>query len=211
MSRINVLFLLVLLLLASAVGFKHFSTSDVPPDILPKGALILAFGDSLTYGTGAAPGESYPAQLERRIGRKVINAGIPGELSAEGLRRLPPLLEQYKPDLLLLCHGGNDILRKKTDAELRSNLDAMVRLARSRNIDVVLIAVPEFSLIGLDPHPVYEEIAEANNIPIESDILSDLLSDNRTKSDRIHPNSAGYEKMAEAVEKVLREEYTLEE
>ncbi|MBN2869680.1 MAG: arylesterase [Campylobacterales bacterium] len=211
MSRINALFLFVLLLLATAVGLKHFTSSETPPKALPKEAVILSFGDSLTYGTGAAPGESYPARLEQRIGRTVINAGAPGELSAEGLARLAPFLERHQPALLILCHGGNDILRKKTDEELRSNLDAMVRLARGQNIDVILIAVPQFSLIGLDPHPVYEEIAETYGLPIETDILPDLLGDNRTKSDRIHPNAAGYEKMAEAVEKVLRKEYTLEE
>lgn len=211
MNRTNALFVLFLLILAAAVGFKHFSTSDVPSKTLRKDAVILAFGDSLTYGTGAESGESYPERLEQRIGRTVINAGIPGELSEQGLRRLDPLLLKYKPDLLLLCHGGNDILKKTSDTLLRSNLEAMIRLARSRNIDVIVIAVPQFSLLYLAPHPVYDEIADLYGLPVESDILSDLLGDNRTKSDQIHPNNAGYEKMAEAVEKLIRKSYRLEE
>lgn len=212
MSRISALFVLVLLLLAGVVGFKHFSTAEVPPKTLPKEALILAFGDSLTYGTGAESGESYPERLERRIARRVINAGIPGELSSEGLRRLGPLLERYKPALLLLCHGGNDILRKKGDSEaLRANLESMVRLAQERHIDVILIAVPNPSLLFLSAHPLYEEIADRYRLPIETDILADILGDTRTKSDQIHPNAKGYEKMAEAVEKVIRKYYILEE
>lgn len=212
MNRTNALFFLFLLLLASAVGFKHFSsTSDAPLKTLSKNAVILAFGDSLTYGTGASAGESYPDRLAQRIGRTVINAGAPGELSEQGLGRLAALLDKHKPDLLLLCHGGNDILRKTGDASLRSNLEAMIRIAQERNIDVLLIAVPQFSLLHLSAHPVYAEIADLYNLPIETDILSNLLGDNRYKSDQIHPNSAGYEKMAEAVEKVLRKNYKLEE
>lgn len=209
MSRANVLSALFLFLLAVAVGFKYFKTPEIEGRALPKDAVILAFGDSLTYGIGA--GKSYPEQLEERIGRRVINGGIPGELSAEGLRRLPSMLDAHRPALLLLCHGGNDILRNKPKEALRHNLEAMVSLARERNTDVILIAVPQFSLLRLSSHPVYEEIAENSHIPIENGILSHLLSDNRYKSDRIHLNDAGYEKMAEAVEKVIRKRYRIKE
>lgn len=207
MRRSDALFALFLVVIAAAIGFKHFSKPDIPLKHLKGDALILAFGDSLTYGTGAPPNNSYPSRLEQRIHRKVINAGIPGELSGEGVKRLSTVLDAYHPDILLLCHGGNDILQKNGDSSLRSNLETMVRLARTRNIDVFLIAVPQFALLHLSPHPIYEEVAETYDIPVEADILSDLLSDNRYKSDYIHPNDAGYEKMAEAVEKMVRKKY----
>ncbi len=208
MSRTTLLFALVLAVLGIAVAIKHFTApaASLPP--LP--GVILAFGDSLTQGTGAQASESYPARLEQRIAHKVINAGVPGELSEEGLKRLGTLLDLHRPGLVLLCHGGNDLLKKKDENAMRANLEAMVRLARERGVDVVLIAVPEFSLIGLDPHPVYEAIAEAHAVPIEKTVLSEVLGDNRTKSDYVHPNAAGYEKMAEAVEKVLRKHYRIE-
>lgn len=80
---------------------------------LTKNAVILAFGDSLTHGTGASIEQAYPQKLQAMLSRTVINAGVPGEISQTGLKRLPGLLKKYQPELLILCHGGNDILRKK--------------------------------------------------------------------------------------------------
>lgn len=210
MKRITLIFVLLLTVLATSIVIKHATAPITPLKSLPKQAVILAFGDSLTYGTGAHNNQSYPSELEKRIKRRVINAGIPGELTGEGLERLPLLLDQYRPALLLLCHGGNDILKKTSDSALRANLSAMIHLARERGIDVIVIAVPQFSLIGLDPLPIYEEVARNNGVPLEDDVLSELLSDNRYKSDYIHPNAAGYTKMAEALEKILREHYRIE-
>jgi acyl-CoA thioesterase-1 len=209
--RLSTFLISLLLLIASVIAVKHYRTPASPLKELKAGATILAFGDSLTYGYGALPHESYPAILEQKLHRTVINAGIPGELSEQGLKRLSPLLQKYHPDILILCHGGNDLLRKKSLASLRYNLEQMIRLARSQHVDVILIAVPEFGLLHLTPAPVYGELAKEYRLPVEPDVLSDLLHDNRYKSDYIHPNAAGYEKMAEAVEKIVREKYRVEE
>jgi lysophospholipase L1-like esterase len=173
---------------------------------LPKldaGAVVLAFGDSLTYGTGANPGESYPAVLERAIGRKVVNAGVPGETSAQGRERLAEALEEHKPRLLILCHGGNDFLRRLDDAAAAQNVRAMIRLAREKGIDVVLLATPKPGLPPSIP-TFYGEIATEQGIPFEEGAIRTVLFDNRLKSDMVHPNAEGYARIAAAVEKVLK-------
>jgi lysophospholipase L1-like esterase len=188
--------LLSTLLLASCQ-----KAEKLPP--LASDAVILAFGDSLTYGSGAARTESYPAILTTLIGRKVINAGVPGEVSEEGRARLAAVLDETQPALLILCHGGNDFLRRRDPAQVKENLHAMVQSARERGIAVVLVAVPTLGF-GLQVPPLYAEVASEAGIPLEGDILADILADSALKSDPIHPNAAGYKELALALEKLLR-------
>lgn len=170
---------------------------------LPADSVILAFGDSLTYGTGAGAGESYPAILERKIGRRVVNSGIPGEVTRAGLDRLRETLDRERPALLVLCHGGNDLLRRMKREDTAGHLRAMIRTARERGAEVVLVAVPAPGL-SLTPPSFYGEIAKEMSVPLDESTLSAILSDGALKSDAIHPNAAGYERMAEAVAALLR-------
>ena len=170
---------------------------------LDPGAVVLAFGDSLTFGTGANPAESYPAVLERAIGRKVVNAGVPGETSAQGRERLAEVLEEVKPRLLILCHGGNDFLRRLDDNAAAENLRAMIGLARGKGIGVVLLATPKPGLPPSIPE-FYGRIAAEHGIPYEEGVIRTVLFDNRLKSDLVHPNGEGYARIAAAVEKLLR-------
>jgi acyl-CoA thioesterase I len=179
--------------------------SDAPPPLPRLGAedIVLAFGDSITYGTGAGPDESYPKVLAQLIGRRVVGAGVPGEVTANGLQRLPEVLDEVKPKILLLCLGGNDMLRKVEPVAIEANLRTMVRLARDRGIAVVLIAVPKPALFGGNA-AFYQTIARENDLPLESKILKDVLFDNEFKADTIHPNAKGYRRLAEAIAALLR-------
>ena len=170
---------------------------------LPNDAVILAFGDSLTFGTGATPETSYPAALEKLIGHHVVSAGVPGEVTADGLQRLTDVLDEEQPKLLILCHGGNDLIRQTGEAQAESNLRAMISLARSKGIQVVLLAVPKPGLM-LTPPAYYEKIAADFKLPIESGILRSILASPSLKSDTVHPNAAGYQKMAEAIAALLK-------
>ena len=192
-----------LALLAAALLVSACGGSKAKLEKLGKDDVVLAFGDSLTFGTGAQTQESYPAALERNIGLKVVNSGVPGEASAEGLERLPGVLDEVRPKLLILCHGGNDFLRRLDEAKTQRNIRDMIALARSRNVAVMLIATPK---PGLPPSvPVfYREIAAELALPYEEEAIRKVLLDNGLKSDMVHPNGKGYAQLAAAVQNVLR-------
>lgn len=175
------------------------------PQLSPLGNsdVVLAFGDSLTFGTGAPPAESYPAQLQILINRKVVNAGIPGEISADGLQRLPDVLDEVQPKLLILCHGGNDFLQKRSDAEAAANVRAMIKLAKDKGISVILIATPKPGLL-LSPPDFYAQLAKEFAIPFNDEVLKNILRDNDLKSDLIHPNATGYAQIAQAMSRLLK-------
>jgi lysophospholipase L1-like esterase len=193
----SMLFLVVLL--AGCDGQNSGALTFLRPN-----DVVVAFGDSLTSGVGDTPELSYPAHLHRFIGRKVVNAGLPGETSAEGLKRLPGVIEKYKPSLVIICHGGNDILQHLDKEALKQNIGQMCKIARNRGAGVVLIAVPELGL-GLKDLPLYKELGEELNVPVLSGTLAELLPDNRYSSpdDPVHLNGHGYKKLADAVAGLL--------
>ncbi len=195
--------LLCILAVGLLLGACTERTPSLPP--LDSNSLILAFGDSLTRGSGATEEESYPAVLSRLSGRTVVNAGIPGEVSEKGLQRLPTLLDRLRPDLLLLCHGGNDMLRRFSTDITRNNIESMISLALERGIPVLLIGVPRPGLMFLKPAGFYAEIAAQYGLVYEGDILAEVESDNSLKSDQIHPNADGYNRIATAIHRLLQQ------
>lgn len=191
------------LLLIGALCLLAAGCSDGQPPLPRVGPddVILAFGDSLTYGTGATEEESYPAVLAGLIGRRVVRDGVPGDITQGGLERLPASLEEHRPRLLLLCLGGNDMLQRVPQETTEANLRAMIHLARDRGVGVVLIGVPRPMGGTAD---FYSRVAEALSVPLEGDAVGAVLYDRALKSDPIHPNAQGYRVMAEAIAKLLR-------
>ena len=198
MTRSKILFISIALLILSACSEKQPGLPE-----LSSNAVILAYGDSLTAGNGAPPEQNYPSLLAEKIQRTVINAGVPGEISVNGLKRLPALLDRYQPSLLLLCHGGNDMIRKLGKDELANNLRAMIDEAISRGISVVLIGVPKPGIF-LESLDIYNQIAGEYNLPIEREVVPKVLADTALKSDLIHPNARGYAMMADSIYLLLQ-------
>ena len=195
-SAMRILLVLVLALCASCGKQAELQR-------LSEDAVVLAFGDSLTYGTGASEDESYPAQLESLIGRRVVRAGVPGEVTAQALARLPGALEEHAPRLLVLCIGGNDFLRRLGSAQAERNVRAMVKLARDSGVDVVLLGTPEPGLT-VSPPAFYGSIAEEFGVPYEGGVIGEVLRDASLKSDPIHPNARGYRLIAERIAESLK-------
>jgi len=196
-------FLLFFLLFAGLLFLKE-ETSSVDTKHLNKQEVILAFGDSLTYGKGA-PHQSYPFQLQKLLGMKVVNAGVSGETSLTGLKRLPSFLEKYHPSLVILCHGGNDLIQKKSKESLKNNLRQMVQLSRQSGAQVLLVGVPNFKMIRFSTESLYEELAKEEQLLYEGEVLEEIENSSALKSDRIHPNTQGYALMAEAFAQLLED------
>ena len=188
----------MLALAATACGDRAARLS-----MLANDDVIVAFGDSLTYGTGAAEDESYPAVLAQLTGRRVVRAGVPGEVTAQALQRLPEMLEAHRPRLVILCIGGNDMLRRLSLTEARANLHAMMKLLKARDIGIVLLGVPQPALLSSPPE-FYGELAREFAVPYDGEVLKTVLYAAEMRSDPIHPNARGYRRMAEAVHALLR-------
>lgn len=195
----------ILLLLGLTIMMKK--RNSMPRHSLKNGTL-LAFGDSLSYGYGTKnpSRESYPAVLARLTGQRVINAGVNGETTAEGLQRIDTLLQQYQPGLTLLCLGGNDLLQRIPEERIRANLAAMIEKVQAAGSELLLIGVPDLGILGLKSLPLYEELSDKYGVPMEGEALPAILNDRRLKSDPIHPNAEGYRLLAEKIYEKLKEE-----
>ncbi|QOY51403.1 GDSL-type esterase/lipase family protein [Candidatus Sulfurimonas baltica] len=203
MSKIKFLATLVILIsLSISIVFKE-SANNISYQTLKDDAVVIAFGDSLTYGYGVDKKFSYPSQLENKTGLHVINAGVSGEESSEGLLRLPSLLK-LKPNLVILCHGGNDILRKRSHEQLKMNLLKMINLIKESGSEVLLVGVADFGLLGFKTLSVYNDVAEQTGVMYEENMISYIESKASLKSDNIHPNEKGYEMIADSLIKILK-------
>ena len=176
---------------ASATEQPEFSLAN--PD-----AKILTLCDNLTKGTDAGKGEDYPAILTGLSKREVINAGAPGELSKDGLARLEGVLEVTRPALIILCHGGNDLLRKSDLNMAANNIRSMIELAHAHNVEVLLIGVPKPGLL-IGTASFYAEVAHASGVSADLETPKEILTDAELRSDPAHPNSQGYRVLAESI------------
>lgn len=176
---------------------------------VPAGATVLALGDSLTFGTGATTDTSYPAALAPLTGWQIVNAGVPGDTALQALERLPALLAQHNPALVLLCIGGNDLLRRANEDATRAHIRQACEAALAAGAQVLLVAVPRPTLAArftgsLTDHPMYGEIAESLQLPLHRQGWAEVLADERLRADAIHANAAGYAQFAQGLLATLR-------
>jgi acyl-CoA hydrolase len=180
---------------------------------LPSTSNVVILGDSLTFGTGAAEGEDYASILASTTGWNIINAGVPGNTTQDGLARLTDLLDAHetgdqKIDLLIVELGGNDFLKHVPEPQTVNNLKSILNQAKAKNIQTALIAIPQYSPVAaafgaLSDHPLYEKLAEETDTPLIEDLFSDVLAKNNLKADYIHPNAAGYRVVADKLQQAL--------
>ena len=162
----------------------------------------VAFGDSLTLGTGAGNG-GYPALLGLRLGVNIQNLGAPGETTADGLKRLAEV-EALQPRVVLLCFGGNDVLRGQSRDQMFANLGTMIDRLHAQGSFVVLIGIRGATLLRDTNADGFAELAEQKQVMHIPNLLDGLIGSPSLMTDYVHPNDAGYEKIAARLEKELR-------
>ena len=190
------------------LSFLLAACRDVPQyQALPPGAVVLAFGDSVTHGTGASPGEDYPARLAERSGWKIVNAGIPGDTAVAAKSRIDAQLQETNPAMVIVELGGNDFLRRRAEADVKEDLRAILRTVKDSGAIPVLVAVPQFAIVlvgSLSDAGIYSELADEEKVLLVQDVFSEVLSDPSLRADRIHPNAQGYRELADGIATALR-------
>jgi acyl-CoA thioesterase I len=175
---------------------------------LAPGSAVLIVGDSISAGFGIDPAFAWGPKLGERTGWKVISAGVSGDDTAGGNQRLPALLAEHTPALVIIELGGNDLLRHVPEAQIVANLEAMIDAASARGARVVLMAAPKPTAIGavtgLGAAGFYRDIAKRRGALLIEAALSSVLSDDGLRLDRIHPNVAGHNVLAQRTVDELR-------
>ena len=200
-SKFGINFAILFAVLALLMAACHQAPKYSP---LPAGSTVLAFGDSVTFGTGAASGEDYPSQLALISGWTVVNRGVSGDTSEGAKARIAAALDETRPKLVIVEIGGNDYLQRFPESRIKANIRSILQIVKQSHVPVMLVATPRFSLVGvalgsLPDAKLYAELAEEEGVALLPDTFAGVLSDPQLKSDQIHPNAAGYRKLAEGI------------
>jgi len=153
--------------------------------------IIICFGDSLTFGSGAGTGQDYPSQLAKMIGKPVVNKGIPGDTTASALRRLNRDVLSAKPDSVLITLGGNDLKNGVAKNIAFGNLKYIVETIQQRGAKVIIGGL-KFPGRDRGFGKGFDELALQTGATLIPDIFAGIVDNPDLMSDPIHPNNAGY-------------------
>ena len=189
------------LLLVTLAGCGRDKKTAQP---VPPGSTVLALGDSLTFGTGASAETSYPTVLAGLTGWNVVNAGVSGDTSAQALARLPALLAEHQPKLVIVSIGGNDFLRKLPESDTRAHVHAICKQSLDAGAQVLLVAVPRATVAAalgqMTDHALYAEVAKDLKIPLQREAWGEVLAQPDLRADAVHANARGYAQFARSVQ-----------
>lgn len=163
---------------------------------------VLFFGDSLVEGVGATAGHDLSALLAKDLGEPVLNYGVAGDTTQQGLARVREAVAEH-PRLVLILLGGNDFLQKVPRDETFMNLKSIIAAFQSDGAAVVMIGVRS-GIVGGGADDRYEMLAEETESAYVEDALKGVFGDPALMSDTIHPNNRGYEKIAARLIPILR-------
>ena len=163
---------------------------------------IVAFGDSLTYGQGVSAKDAYPALLEKMWNRKIINLGISGNTSLQGLARKEEIKE-FRPSFVLIEFSANDLFKKVPREQTQKALEDIVDYVQNLGAVAVLIDTGGNTL--MKPYrKMIKKIAKEKKTLYVNGIMDGIFSKKSLKSDTLHPNEKGYEIIARKIDKALK-------
>jgi acyl-CoA thioesterase-1 len=175
---------------------------------------IVAFGDSLTAGFGLLENESYPYLLQEKLKAdgydyEVLNAGVSGDTTTGGLERIDWSLDQKNVEIIIIELGANDLLRGMPPAQMKQNLDKMIRKARAKNVEVLLCGMLSPRSMGAqyqaDYINAFRDLANEHEIEFMPFIMLGIALDPKlNQQDGIHPNAEGEKIMTDNVYKALK-------
>jgi len=164
---------------------------------------VLMFGDSLVEGVGATAGNALPEQLGKLVGVPILNYGISGDTTRNGLTRLTPALEE-DPKVAIVVLGGNDFLKKVPREETFQNLEKIVTAFQSQGAITIVVGVRS-GIVGGGADEQYEDLAKRTGSVYVSDTLAGVFAHTDLMSDALHPNDRGYRQIAERLASELRD------
>lgn len=214
----SIVFVVCLLSGCSETGSARSQGNTARPLVTPAAAAaspkIVAFGDSLTAGFGLAEPESYPYLLQQKLkaegyNYEVINAGVSGDTSLGGLERADWVLGQENIEILILELGANDLLRAMPVAKMKSNLDQIIRKAKTRNVKVLLCGMLAPPTMGGDYSRDYinafPDLADEHGVQFLPFLLEGVATKRElNQADGIHPNAEGTRIMTENIFSALK-------
>ncbi len=162
---------------------------------------IVCFGDSLTQGYGSSEGNTYPYFLQQLTNLPVINKGINGNTSKNGLNRIDDIL-QFKNSLVIVEFGANDFFQQIPISETKKNMETIVDKLKQNNNIVILVSIEDRQLNQL--HNMLKTLAKEKNVLFINGILNEFWDDRNLFSDEVHPNSTGYKLVADKIYKNIK-------
>jgi len=172
-------------------------------NINSNGKDIICFGDSITFGYGVNPGEDYPTALTKILNREVINAGVDGDTSIEGLERIKADVLEKDPYIVLIEFTGNDFIKKVPMDLTVSNITKMVREVQKAGRIAAIVDISA-GLFLLEYRIQLYRIARSTGSIFVPAVLRGIITNPSMKSDFMHPNAQGYKIVAERVYRAIK-------
>jgi len=190
MNRINLGFLVIVLSLVVSGCVKQ----EVK-NLSAKGSCIVCFGDSITFGYGANPGEDYPTAIGKMTDLPVINAGVDGDTSFAALERLDKDVLSKNPRLVIVEFCGNDFLKKIPKETTVKNLGEIIDRIQAQGIMVALVDISA-GMFFKEYREAFNALAQKKQAIFIPVVLNKIITNPAMKSDFFHPNARGYKVVA---------------